>query len=290
MILLLLIAQIEVASELKREYLNKTLTIGDPFEIIVTAKYPQSTDLSEPFVDSLEPFLIIEQNSQSVEEQGLVKNTYNIKMVPFGTGELRIPAFKFLHRMGDVIDTLSSNEISLKIASVMADDMEDINDIKKAVEFPNFLPLIIAGIVIAVLVLSYLAYRYIGKLRRMRAVAKPLPPPWAEAIAALEGIPMEDWLARGFFKRYYYAISETLKRYLERRFAFSAAEQTTTEIVTNLKKLKIPQHQEFNEFFTRADVVKYAKYIPPDDEIRVAVQIAKDLVMKTKPEETVEND
>jgi hypothetical protein len=290
MILLLLFAQIEISAKLKGEYVNKPLTIGDPFEIVLIARYPEGTSISEPFVDSLEPFLIVDQKNRLVQEKGYVVNTYTIKLVPFNTGELKLPAFKFLRRTGDTVDTLSSEEIQLKVASVMPENMKDINDIKKAVEYPNFIPLILVGVLVAVALLVYIAYRYIRQLKKNRAMTKPLPPPWAEALAALDNIPREDWLTKGFFKRYYYAISEILKRYLERRFDFNAAEQTTTEIAAHLKMLKVPQREEFTGFFTRADMVKYAKYVPPHIEMNSAVDSAKELVSKTRPGEVSEGE
>jgi hypothetical protein len=288
MILLLLLAQIEITANVSKDYLNETLSIGDPFEIVVAVQHPADVEISGPFIDSLDPFLIIDQNSRSVEEKGLVSTSYDIRMVAFGTGELQIPPFTFLVQRGETTDTLTSNAIPLKVASIISEDMQDINDIKKAVEFPNFMPLIIAGVLIAGSILGYVVYRYIRKWRSMRVLPRPRPPAWAEAIAALESIPVEEWLLKGLFKRYYYSISETLKRYLERRFEFSAAEQTTTEIVANLKVLRIPQREEFSQFFTRADLVKYAKHIPSHDEMKTAVQVAKDLVMMTRLEETNE--
>jgi hypothetical protein len=290
MILLLLFAQIEISAKLKGEYVNKPLTIGDPFEIVLIARYPEGTSISEPFADSLEPFLIVDQKNKLVQEKGYVVNTYTIKLVPFNTGELKLPAFNFLRRTGDTVDTLSSEEIQLKVASVMPENMKDINDIKKAVEYPNFIPLILVGVLVAVALLVYIAYRYIRQLKKNRAMTKPLPPPWAEALAALDNIPREDWLTKGFFKRYYYAISEILKRYLERRFDFNAAEQTTTEIAAHLKMLKVPQREEFTGFFTRADMVKYAKYVPPHIEMNSAVDSAKELVSKTRPGEVSEGE
>jgi hypothetical protein len=290
MILLLLFTQIEISAKLKGEYVNKPLTIGDPFEIVLIARYPEGTSISEPFADSLEPFLIVDQKNKLVQEKGYVVNTYTIKLVPFNTGELKLPAFNFLRRTGDTVDTLSSEEIQLKVASVMPENMKDINDIKKAVEYPNFIPLILVGVLVAVALLVYIAYRYIRQLKKNRAMTKPLPPPWAEALAALDNIPREDWLTKGFFKRYYYAISEILKRYLERRFDFNAAEQTTTEIAAHLKMLKVPQREEFTGFFTRADMVKYAKYVPPHIEMNSAVDSAKELVSKTRPGEVSEGE
>ncbi|MBE0432080.1 hypothetical protein IBX73_01290 [candidate division WOR-3 bacterium] len=289
-VLLLFIAQVEITAELKAEYRGKELMIGDPFEITLTAAYPKGTELSEPFVDSLEPFIIVDQKNEIVEHEGTVRNTYEMKLVPFGTGSLRVPEFRFLRRKGDTVDTLSSAAISLSVASVLPEDMQDINDIKKAVEFPNFLPLIIAAAMIAAAVIGYAAYRYLRRLTKVRAGEKPLPPPWIEAIIALENIPAGDWLARGLFKKYYYSMSEILKRYLERRYGFNAAEETTSEIVASLKVHKIPQREEFSRFFTRADMVKYAKYVPPLDEMSGALLAAKELVNMTRPEPATRGD
>ncbi|KPK63401.1 hypothetical protein AMJ83_06940 [candidate division WOR_3 bacterium SM23_42] len=286
MILLLLITQIEIKAQISGAYVNKELTIGDPFELTLFVQYPQGTEISEPFVDSVEPFMILQQEGRVIEEEGMVTKTYDIRLVPFGTGALSIPRFKFLYRTGETLDTLSSNMVTLNVASVKPQDMQDINDIKKAVEFPNLLPLIIAGIVLIGAVVGYLAYRYVRRIQKMRKIAKPLPPPWIEAIVALENIPLDDWLTKGLIKKLYYALSEILKKYLERRFVFKAAEQTTTEIIAHLKERRIPQRDEFNDFFTRADMVKYAKYMPPQDEISTVVDTAKELVDKTRPEET----
>lgn len=288
MILLLFFAQIEIDARLKSEYLNKPLTIGDPFEVVVIVRYPQGTEISEPFIESLDPFVILDQKNVSVQEKGSVTNTYTIKLVPFNTGDLKVPAFNFLHRTGEVVDTLSSSAILLNVSTVMPKDMKDVNDLKRAIEFPNFFPLILAGVLLVALMVVYVAYYYGRKLKSRRAVIKPLPPPWAEAMAALDNIPRENWLAKGFVKKYYYAISEILKRYLERRYDFRAAEQTTTEIVANLKMLKIPEREGFNGFFTRADMVKYAKHVPPLAEMSAAVDSAKELVSKTRPAEPAE--
>jgi hypothetical protein len=285
MIFLLLAAQIEINAELDGKDINKVLTVGDPFEVVVTVSHPRGMEISMPYVDTLEPFMVIDQASQRIEEGGMIKNLYRYKLVSFDTGELELPSFRCLMQSDSLIDTLLSNRVNVKVASVLPSDMQEINDIKDAVRFPNFRPLIIGAIILLVAVLGYLAYHYVKKLRKARAIARPLPPSWVEAILALERIPVDEWLARGMIKRYYYSLSEILKRYLERRFEFKAVEQTTTEIVDNMRTLRIPQRDEFNRFFTGADLVKYAKYVPPGNEIASAIDTAKDLVNKTKPDD-----
>lgn len=283
--LLLFVAQVEVTAEIKAEYRARRLTIGDPFEITLTVTYPPGTEISGPVpvADSLGPLVMVDQQQKTVEHRGRITDTYEMRFVPFATGPLRVPGFKFLLGPDGAVDTLSGNEIVLNVASVLPEDMADINDIKKAIEFPNILPLVIALALIGVAILGSVAYRLLRHWRR-RAGGKPRPEPWVEAIIALENIPVGEWLAKGMIKRYYYALSEILKRYLERRYGFNAAEETTSEIVADLKARKIRQREEFNRFFTRADMVKYAKYVPPREEIDGALLAAKELVNTTRPE------
>jgi len=284
LLLIVLLSQIEIRAELDKHFVNKKLSVGEPFQIILTLKYPHDLDVSTFFVDSLEPFVIIDQKNKTVREKGYVSNVYTIKAAAFKTGELEIPPFKFLYRHDDGIDTLKSNTIPIRIESVMPADMKDINDIKKAIEFPNYLPLIIAAVVIIGALLAYFAYKFLKRLKKERIMSRPLPPPWVEALAAIENIPVVEWLEKGLIKKYYYTLSEILKRYLERRFEFNAAEQTTTEIINNLKLQKVPSYDGFRNFFTQADLVKYAKFTPSSDEMEKAVDVAKELIDKTKPQ------
>jgi len=111
----------------------------------------------------------------------------------------------------------------------------------------------------------------------------PLPDPWDEALAALDKVPAEDWLASGHFKRYYYTVSEVLKRYLTRRFGFPALDQTTTEILRAMKAAKTPEREGFGEFFQSADMVKYAKFVPPLVEMEAVLPTARELIKATTP-------
>ncbi len=284
-----LLMQIEIKAELNKKYINQALTIGDPFELTLTLTYPQDAHISQPSADSLEPFVILDQQHKTVQEEGVVTSTYEMRLAAFNTGELQFPALKFHHTHEDTVDTLMSNTVPIEITSVMPAGMEDINDIKEAIKFPNFLPLYIMGIIILCVVIGIFAYRFVKRLKGAATQTKPLPPPWIEAIAAIDSLPVKEWLSRRLFKKYYYALSEILKRYIERRFEFNAVEQTSTEIIEHLRLHKIPIREDFGRFFDRADLVKYAKYTPPQDELHTAAETVKTLVEKTKPPEAEES-
>src|SRR5262249_55134964 len=81
-----------------------------------------------------------------------------------------------------------------------------------------------------------------------------------------------------------YALSEILKRYLERRFEFDAVEQTTTELLASMRAQRLPMREEIARFFARCDMVKYAKTVPPADEAEAAIRQLRDFVERTKPQ------
>ena len=124
----------------------------------------------------------------------------------------------------------------------------------------------------------------------MKLYGTPLPDPWDEALLALDAVPAEDWVKSGHTKRYYYTVSEMLKRYLTRRFVFPAIDQTTTEIVRAMKAAKTPEREGFGEFFLRADMVKYAKFVPPETEASAVIPTARELVRATTPKPEAESD
>ncbi len=285
LIFILLFNSSQIDARLDNKFTRRKLTIGDPFEITLEVNTNQGTKLNGPMIDSIEPFTIVNVDRKTISEKGKNKDIFKLRLIPFQTGDLSVPSFNFLNIKGEQTDTLKSPSIPLIVHSVLPADMKDINDLKPAVEYPNYLPLIIFLIAIFIAALAYTVFRLYKKYRMIRETPRPLPLPWIEAQIALENIPLADWLKKRWIKKYYYTLSEILKRYLERRFLFNAQEQTTTEIMYHLKLQKAPLREDFTSFFNRADLVKYAKFVPPNEELASAIDRARALVQKTIPAE-----
>ncbi|MGQ9534594.1 MAG: hypothetical protein ACUVTF_05080 [bacterium] len=278
-------AQIEAKANLAKEFVNKKFTVGDQFEILVEIKTPAQIQPSEPFIDSLEPFVIIDQKHRSIQEKGVLKNIYLLRAASFSPGDLKFPAVKFLIRDSVKVDTIKTNEVAMTVNSVLPEKMEDINDIKGAVEFPNPLPLVIVLGLAGLGILYLIGTKLYKKYKKLKMETKPSLPCWDEAMNAITNVLNQDLIAKGLFKKFYYTLSEILKRYLEYRFGFPAIEQTTTEIILHMKREKIPLRDEFTDFFHRVDRVKYTKYVPPQSEIEAIVGQAKELITKTIPKD-----
>ncbi len=259
------------------------LTVGDRFELELTVRRPRSMRTTEPLLSADGDFAILDRKTKTRYQGDTIVDVHRYRLAAFATGELALPPFLVVWQEPTERLAAASETLRVEVASVIADSMTDINDLKPQVQFPNYLPLWIILGVVGLVGLALLGRWLVRRYRRIRLAGAVLPDPWTEALAALDAIPVDDWLGSGQVKRYYYAVSEILKRYLGRRFGFPAPDQTTTEIAAELKARKVPEREAFCEFFRNADLVKYAKFVPAWAEMTAALGTARELVRATTP-------
>jgi len=143
---------------------------------------------------------------------------------------------------------------------------------------------------LAVLIAGALLLRWWLRRRRAR-LAEPEPPPPAdvEALAALEGLALEDLPAQGHFADYYYRLSRIVRRYLSRRFALPFADWTSEEIRLALAgaqprlRLDPGLTEPLLEDLDRGDLVKFARRVPSRADCVESLQASKRLVKATRP-------
>ena len=121
---------------------------------------------------------------------------------------------------------------------------------------------------LSVLLLVLLALCYYLYLRfrdnkpiisRIRIVKRLLP--HQKALKEIEQIKADKMVASENSKEYYTKLTDTLRKYIEERYGFSAMEMTSSEII---EKLTATQDEsalsELRHLFLTADLVKFAKY------------------------------
>jgi hypothetical protein len=93
-------------------------------------------------------------------------------------------------------------------------------------------------------------------------------------------------------KEYYTKRTDTLRRYIEERYGFSAMEMTSSEIIERLMQTDQQSLDELRQLFMTADLVKFAKYSTMINENDANLVNAIDFINQTKlenqPTETVE--
>lgn len=166
-----------------------------------------------------------------------------------------------------------------------ASPMTDIHDIKPALAVGHDLRwLFWALAALALLILAALVWRrWLKRARPAAADSAPAPPaPDAEAMQMLDALAADGRLDP---KQFYFRLSAVVRRYMERRFDFPAAEMTTEELLPRVDRLPMaPELAKMLKAFCRAaDPVKYAG--APADPGRMAhdLAFARDLVRLTSP-------
>ena len=87
-------------------------------------------------------------------------------------------------------------------------------------------------------------------------------------------------------KQYYTRLTETLRKYIEERYGFSAMEMTSSEIIEHLTQSPDAKSlDELRHLFQTADLVKFAKYSTLINENDANLMNAIEFINETKIED-----
>ena len=143
---------------------------------------------------------------------------------------------------------------------------------------------------VLMLVLLAVAYYLYLRLRdnkpiisHIRIVKRLLP--HQKAMKEIEQIKADKMVTAENSKEYYTKLTDTLRKYIEERYGFSAMEMTSSEII---ERLMATQDQkaldELRQLFTTADLVKFAKYSTLINENDANLVNAIEFINQTKLE------
>ena len=201
----------------------------------------------------------------------------------------------------DGADTIASNQVALKVSTVPVDvdNPEKFYDIKDVWKPPfvlaDYYPWIF-GVLTAlflICVIGYLVQRY----RRHRSEvpvkpAEPELPPYETAIRELDSIKDQKLWQQGLNKEYYTQVTDTLRRYISRRYGVNAMEKTSEEILAIIERESDERsvYDTLRQVLRLSDYVKFAKLHPLPDENDESMRNAYLFVNQTKRTEAPQPD
>ena len=188
--------------------------------------------------------------------------------------------------------SLSTEGLLLNVMSVSTDQNSEIKDIKEPLdaeyEFKDFLIWII--LLLTIILIVYLLKKYVfnKKEKVEKKIIKEIVPAHITALKELNNIEKKELWQSGKIKQYHSGISEILRKYMEHRFKFIALELTTDEILLNIKNtISREEYVELQQVLERADLAKFAKSKPNEEENKQSMELAKRFVDKTKKSEKI---
>ena len=116
------------------------------------------------------------------------------------------------------------------------------------------------------------------------AESAPPRPPHEIAYEELERIESLSFLEQGLIKKHYTEISEVIRRYIGHRFGIITMELTTGELIDSLadEELDGSMISTIRVFLEECDLVKFAKFIPGEDQTSTSLPRARSIVDETK--------
>ena len=201
----------------------------------------------------------------------------------------------------DGSDTIESDQVALKVSTVPVDvdNPEQFYDIKDVWKPPfvlaDYYPWIF-GILTAlfiICVIGYLVQRY--RRHRSEVPVKPVEPelpPYEVAIRELDSIKDQKLWQQGLNKEYYTQVTDTLRRYISRRYGVNAMEKTSEEILAIIERETDERsvYDTLRQVLRLSDYVKFAKLHPLPDENDESMRNAYLFVNQTKRTEAPQPD
>ncbi|HPQ09305.1 MAG TPA: hypothetical protein PK995_08775 [Bacteroidia bacterium] len=272
------------------------IRIGEPIQLKLSLSLSSSNEkfIWPSFKDTITKDIEIIDFSKVDTNQNIIQQTFKISV--YDSGQFVLPPIKFLN-YSDTSKFVQTNTILITVHTVPTDTSEtSIKDIKPIFDEPfNFkwyMPLIIKSL-IAILILAiiiYFIYKYFFKKKEIKKEEKPKLPPDVVALEKLQKIKEEEIWKEGKIKEYYSAVADTIREYLEGRYNIQALEQTTFETLQALrfKAIANTSKEKIKYILELSDLVKFAKFIPVENDHKEILQAAIDFVNETKLEPSVQ--
>ena len=276
------------------------ILIGEQAKFKIEISQPSAEKISWPqFADTLAT------NVQIVEKLGadttkLADDRISIVseylVTSYDSGYYYIPELTFETTTGKFV----SNPVGLSVNTVEVNEQTDDINAEKAimsapfswVEFARWSGIGISIILLVVIiVLLLMRFVFNKKVKILPQEPEVIIPAHVLALQKLEQIKVEKLWQSGQIKQFYTQLTDVIREYLEGAYHINAMELTTDEIVALVKKNKDLDEirNVLKEMLELSDLVKFAKFIPLENENEASVINAFMIVEKTTKQPEVED-
>jgi len=278
---------VEVAAD------RTTLTVGDPVRLTFTMRHtPGITIVTFDADRALAGLTLLDQVEATPRtlEDGRVEEARIVTLAAYETGTKELAPVRIVYSDASGHEgSVTTAPIKVEVASVLTAGQTDPADIKKPITLPERAVwpwLVLAALIVAAAIAALWWRRRRRRGAGVDTAAPPEPPRPAHEIAyaELERLLAAGLLERGEIKRFHIELAEIARRYLGARYGIDTFERTTYEILEALRVTRLPLAVTTMtaDLLGTCDLVKFAKYLPDQDETRRTVERAYRLVDETK--------
>lgn len=272
-------------------------TVGDPIPVTVAVTHPAGYYVVMPTLPTDQPwgdFTVVGQSAAttapSESGDGSETTTAVIDARLFSPGSFTTPPFDVTVTDGaGSLQTVTAAPATVALVSVLQPGDSELRDIKGQASLP--LPAIWPWFVLA-LVVGALGGLAVVRWRQRTVAVVDNRLPHEKALDALAGIEAMHLPEQARFKEYYTMVSDTVRTYIERRFAVPALERTTGEIRSDLRRSDMTEDvkAQLVLFLQDSDLIKFSTYRPDIESAAYLLATARFIVEATRQQSVAEDN
>jgi len=281
----------EKRTDIQVELYPQTAHIGDLIHLVFKVFRPEDSKFSVP--DALTDLQNIEIKNVELKdekaEKGTIQTILDYTIVSFKPGSyvLGPVSFNLQTSSGENI-VLNSEKISLTIESLIKNTSKE-NDIRgpKPQLSIKVSPLsILIILILAILTIAVVWIVLRKTLLKPRETVRQIIELSADeqALQQLEELMRSPEMQRKNMKVIYTRLSDILRNYLGKRYSFDAKEMTSLECLREIKTRRLAHdlYEKIKFSLDKADLVKFAKFMPEAVEMPADIDSAKHIITQTR--------
>ncbi|PKQ64445.1 hypothetical protein BZG02_06450 [Labilibaculum filiforme] len=276
---------------------TNVIVIGDQINLKLSIEQPKGLFVEFPvFMDSISSGVeIINQSPQDTTtlENGNIKVNKNFLITSFNDGVHKMNPFEFKIHAENLMNIIRTDTMLLGVKTFEIDtskaNFDIIMPIHTPIAFAEIAPWAFGGLLLVALIILLLLYlRKRKKNQPLFVKVKPSEPAHVIALRKLDEIKKQKLWETGKVKQFHSDLTDTIRFYLDERFQLSTQESTTDEILKAVNKVEVNSdwHTKLKEVLERADLAKFAKFTPLQDENELSLKFAYKIIETTIVEET----
>ena len=272
----------------------ESVRLGQEIQLQVKVVHPTAVRILFPAQPAVEPFRVVAPaRAPTTEGVGdLVTETWTFTVAPMRLGRRRLPPFEIDYEMASgQLSSVSTEPVAVTVEASI--DSESLKSTTPTVGTPFQLfdtnwflivALVLLGVVVVTAVVTTVAVRYVARLPKRGPPPPPPRPAHEVAEARLAALISEQLVAKGERKAYVFRVSEILREYLGLRYAMNTLEQTSSELLADMRALGPAglSVYELEGFLGSTDLIKFAGQSPTDSDCSQATETTTTMIQKTR--------
>lgn len=271
---------------------TRQITIGDQARVFIEAHNDSALGRLQwaTIPDSFNNLEVVERGKiDTIRQGGAITYRQRLLITGFDSGLFKIPSFAFsvIPNTGNAY-TLQTDSFLLGVQTVAVDTTKGFKGIKGIMyvksSWMDYIWQIAGGAVLLLLVVLATIYFVRRRMNRPKpqAPAESLQDYTLRLLQALDA--RQLWQKRQV-KEYYVELTDIVRTYIEARFQTAAMELTTDEILQKalLHPEMMPHHDLLARLLQTADLAKFAKFQPAQQEHIDAMLLSRQFIENTRP-------